>query len=287
MSRTTGRAATVVALVGMSALLMSGCSLFRDDAPLPKPTGHAAPSASATPGPVDGSDATGDTAQPVAAAQAVPAGTVVAETDAVSKSGDTAIHVRVVANDHGTFDAQLSGYRTTQPQPMSVEFRRTAQYGDGGDSEAVATTRWAADGQPPATVSLSGGGPYPDWLRTVVLVPDQSDGDDSDRPWVHKVLAIGTLPWSIPDPEPDMHVTLGKARPGAYGYAFDAADETLRGTTGTPVSYRVNEGDDQSTIAARFGITVAQLRWLNPTMQTRGNDWVLAGSWINLDPASR
>ncbi|MDP9737365.1 LysM peptidoglycan-binding domain-containing protein [Curtobacterium sp. 260] len=271
----------------MSTLLLTGCSVFGDDAPLPKPTGHAAPSASATPGPVDGSGAAGDTAQPVAAPQAVPAGTVVAETDAVSKSGDTSIHVRVVANDHGTFDAQLSGYRTTQPQPMSVQFRRTAQHGDGGDSEAVATTRWGTDGQPPATVSLADGGPYPDWLHTVVLVPDQSDGDDSDRPWVHKVLAIGKLSWSIPNPDPDLNVTLGKARPGAYGYAFDADDETLRGTDGVPVSYRVNEGDDQSTIAKRFGITVDQLRWLNPTMQTRGNGWVLAGSWINLDPASR
>ncbi|MFL0389831.1 LysM peptidoglycan-binding domain-containing protein [Curtobacterium sp. 179-B 9B NHS] len=283
MGRTRARGAAAVALVGVSTLLLAGCSLFGDDAPLPAPTGHAAPSASATPGPVGGS---GDTAQPVAAPQAVPAGTVVAETDAVSKTGDTSIHVRVVANDHGTFDAQLSDYRTTQPQPMSVQFRRTAQYGDGGDTEAVATTQWDADAQPPATVSLSDGGPYPDWLHTVVLVP-QSDGDDSARPWVYKVLAIGKLSWSIPNPDPDLHVTLGAARPGAYGYAFDAADETLRGTTGTPVSYKVNEGDDQSTIAKRFGITVDQLRWLNPTMQTRGNNWVLAGSWINLDPASR
>ena len=287
MSRTSGRAATVVALVGMSALLMSGCSLFGDDAPLPKPTGHAAPSASATPGPVDGSGATEASTQAVAAPQAVPAGTVVAETDAVSRSGDTSIHVRVVANDHGTFDAQLSGYRTTNPQPMGVQFRRTAQFGDGGDARAVADTRWATDEQPPATVSLADAGPYPDWLHTVVLVPDQSDGDDSDRPWAHKVLAIGKLSWSIPNPEPDLHITLGKARPGAYGYAFDADDETLRGTTGTPVAYRVNEGDDQTTIAERFGITVSQLRWLNPSMQTNGRGWVLAGSWINLDPASR
>lgn len=287
MGRTRARAAVVVALVGTSALLLTGCSLFGDDAPLPKPTGHAAPSASATQGPVDGSGTTGDTAQPVAAPQAVPAGTVVAETDAVSKSGDTSIHVRVVANDHGTFDAQLSGYRTTQPQPMSVEFRRTAQFGDGYDGRAVATTRWDAQAQPPGTVSLSDAGADPDWLRTVVLVPVQSDGDDDDRPWVQKVLAIGTLSWSIPDPEPDLHVTLGAARPGAYGYAFDADDQTLRGTTGTPVAYRVNEGDDQTTIAERFGITVEQLQWLNPQMPTSGKDWVLAGSWLNLDPATR
>lgn len=287
MGRTRARAAVVVALVGTSALLLTGCSLFGDDAPLPKPTGHAAPSASATQAPVAGSGTTGDTAQAVAAPQAVPAGTVVAETDAVSKSGDTSIHVRVVANDHGTFDAQLSGYRTTQPQPMSVEFRRTAQFGDGYDGRAVATTRWDAQAQPPGTVSLSDAGADPDWLRTVVLVPVQSDGDDSDRPWVQKVLAIGTLSWSIPDPEPDLHVTLGAARPGAYGYAFDADDQTLRGTTGTPVAYRVNEGDDQTTIAERFGITVEQLQWLNPQMPTSGKDWVLAGSWLNLDPATR
>ncbi|PZF53799.1 hypothetical protein DEJ23_14340 [Curtobacterium sp. MCSS17_008] len=282
MGRTT--ATVSIALVGVSTLLLAGCSLSGGDDPLPKPTGHAAPSTTATPAPVD---RTSDSAEGVSSQQAVPAGTVVAETDAVSRSGDTAIHVRVVADDHGTFDAQLSGYRTTNPQPMSVQFRRAAQYGDGGDARAVATTRWTAGEQPPTTISLADGGPYPDWLHTVVLVPDQWDGDDSERPWVHKVLAIGELDWSIPNPEPDLHVTLGKARPGAYGYAFDADDETLRGTDGVPVSYRVNEGDDQTTIAERFGITVAQLRWLNPSMQTNGQGWVLAGSWINLDPASR
>ncbi|MGN7192308.1 hypothetical protein [Curtobacterium sp. MCBA15_004] len=281
-----------IALAGVSALLLTGCSVFGDDAPLPKPTGHAAPSASARPdGGADGDGAGGD-AEQVSTKQAVPAGTVVAETDAVSKSGDTAVHVRIVADDAGTFDAQLSGYRTTEPQPMSIEFRRgPARFSDGYDQLAVATTTWTPEDQAPASVSLSAAGAYPDWLRSVVLVPRSTDpesGYEADRPWVGQVLAVGSLTWSIPSPYPDLHATAGAARPGAYGYALDADGGHLDGPSdATVTSYEVAHGDDQTTVAKRFDITPAQLAWLNPTMRVQHDGWLYESTRLNLVPSGR
>lgn len=286
--RTATTAATGTLL---AALLLTGCTAFGGDDPLPKPTGNAAPTGAAMPRPSSGPDGddSDSTTQTVTERQAVPTGTVVAETDAVSESGETAIHVRVVANDGGKFTAQLSGYRTTQPQPMSLDFRRgPAEPGDGWENDALDRVTWTAGEQPPATVSLAAAGSHPDWLGSVVLVPANSeDGDDSDRPWVGTVLAVGALRWSIPNPYPDLHVTTSAARPGAYGYAFDASDEVLPDTAGTPVRYRVATGDDRTTVLERFGLTSDQLDWLNPRLEDTSRDRLVEGEELNLDPAAR
>lgn len=280
-----GTRTAVIAVTGtvLTGLLLAGCTAFGGDDSVPEPTRQASVDGRAgTPAP----DATTGTEQ-VRSEQAVPSGTVVAETDAVSKSGDTSIHVRVVADDHGTFEAQLSGYRTTEPQPMTVEFRRTAEYGDFWDNAAVAATTWEPDADAPTTVSLAPAGSFPDWLHDVVLVPAPAQDAASDtRPWVGSVLAIGALDWAIPNPFPDLRVSVGKDRPGAYGFVFDADGKRLT-DDGTPSTYQVAHGDDQTTVAKRFGITIPALRWLNPTMKVRDNGWIYEDTTLNLDPATR
>lgn len=267
----------------MTGLLLTGCSAFGGDDSVPEPTRPASVDGG---GRVPTPDATTG-AGAVVAGRSVPAGTVVAETDAVSKSGDTSIHVRVVADDHGTFEAQFSGYRTTEPQPMSVEFRRTAKYGDHWDNGAVATTTWDASRPAPTSVSLRSAGTHPDYLHQVVLVPAAAEGEAYDaRPWVDSVLALGTLDWKITEPFPDMKITVGKDRPGAYGYVFGKDGARYDGH-GTPATYRVAHGDDQTTVAKRFGISIPELRWLNPTMRVRHDGWIDEDSTLNLDPASR
>jgi len=276
-----GTRAATTAVIGtvLTGLLLTGCTAFGGDDSVPKPTRQAA---GQTPQP-DGGLGT----EHVTSKQAVPAGTVVAETDAVSKSGDTSIHVRVVADEHGTFEAQFSGYRTTEPQPMTVEFRRAAKFGDYWDSGAVAATTWEPNADAPSSVSLAAAGAYPDWLHDVVLVPAPAEGGDSDtRPWVGSVLAVGALPWKIPAPFPDIKIAVGKDRPGAYGYVFGKDGKVLSGG-GTPSTYQVAHGDEQTTVAERFGITMAELRWLNPTMKVRDNGWIYEDTILNLDPATR
>lgn len=273
-ARTTATAVAGVVGTIVAALLLTGCTAFGGDDTVPTPTRTASADAQTS---VDG-DA-GPTATATPTQQAVPTGTVVAETDAVSKSGATSMHVRVVANEDGGYDAQFSDYRTTEPQPMTVEFRRSASYGDPRDS-AIGQVTWTKDTNAPAGVGLSQAGQYPDWLHVVVLVPASSpEGQsDADRPWVGTVLALGTLQWKLPQPYPDLRVTAGADRPGAYGAVSDR--------DGRPATYRVVQGDETATVAERFGITQDELQWLNPTLTLTGSE-LYEGSALNLDPAAR
>jgi hypothetical protein len=45
--------------------------------------------------------------------------------------------------------------------------------------------------------------------------------------------------------------------------------------------------DAQATVAERLGLTLAQLRWLNPTLQTADDDQLLTDTDLDLDPAAR
>lgn len=275
--RTAASAVVGTALVGM---LLTGCTAFGGDDPLPKPTRQAAErTAAPIPDPTLTTEQVDD--DPDEVEQVLPTGTVAAETDVSSPSGDTSIHVRIVANDSGTFTAQLSDYRTTNPQQMSLQFRhRHARPLDGGDASARDTTEWTAASGPPKTVVMNDAGARPDYLRSVVLVPASGpDEDPSKRPWVGSVLAAADLTWKIPNPYPDLRVTVGTDRPGAYGIVTEA--------DGSPAGYLVAHGDELSTVAERFGITPAEVQWLNPYLEPRADDWLLEGNTLNLDPAHR
>ncbi|PCN48704.1 hypothetical protein Csp2054_06325 [Curtobacterium sp. 'Ferrero'] len=293
MGRTTG----AIALLGVTTLLLSGCSVFGGDDALPRPTLDRTASAAPTGGTQDGgrteaSSDSGDTAGTVSKSS-IPVGTVVARTDAVSKSGDTRVHVEVVADQGGTFEGRLSGYRTTNPQRMTVEFLRNATLGEyvGGGS-GIGSTTWDPSEAAPTSVPLDEAGTHPDWLHDVVLIPTSSPDDgNADAPsWIGTALAVGELDWTLPNPYPDFRLTLGAARPGAYGYVFDHSGELITATDGTDArarSYQVAHGDDQTTVAKRFGISIAQLRWLNPTMRVRNDGWIDEGTTLNLDPSTR
>jgi hypothetical protein len=272
-TRTTTTAAIGSALVG---LLLAGCTAFGGDDAIPTPSRQAA-ERTAEPGPAP--TLATDPVE-IEVEQVLPTGTVAAETDVVSPSGETSIHVRVVANESGTFDAQLSHYRTTNPQPMRLEFRhRSAKPLDGEDGAVRDFVEWDAV-HPPASFTMGQSGPRPDYLRSVVLVPATvADEDSSARPWAGSVLAAADLTWHIPNPYPDLRVTVGKDRPGAYGIVTDV--------DGRPANYLVAHGDELSTVAERFGVTPAQVQWMNPFMEQRDDDWLLEGSTLNIDPARR
>ncbi|WP_146244757.1 LysM peptidoglycan-binding domain-containing protein [Curtobacterium sp. MCPF17_051] len=278
-TRTATTAVIGSALVG---LLLTGCTAFGGDDAIPTPTRQAAErTAEPAPDPTRDTDRVETKTEPEhEPEQALPAGTVAAETDVVSPSGDTSIHVRVVANDNGTFDAQLSHYRTTNPQPMRLEFRhRPAKPLDGEDGLVRDFVEWDAV-HPPASFTMGQSGPRPDYLRSVVLVPATvADEDSSERPWAGSVLAAADLTWKIPSPYPDLRVAVGKDRPGAYGIVTDV--------DGRPANYLVAHGDELSTVAERFGVTPAQVQWMNPYMEQRADDWLLEGSTLNIDPARR
>ncbi|MFS0731708.1 hypothetical protein ABC270_16735 [Curtobacterium sp. 1P10AnD] len=275
------RTRTIVALgatavAAMTMLVLSSCSLFGGDDSAPAPTRTAAA------GPDGGGSRTATPAPTPSATPVLAPGSVAAETDVVSKSGETSLHVRIVQRADGLFDAELSDYRTTNPQPIALQFRhRPADYADGYDTVVRSQVQWSGTSAP-ATVPLDDAGRTPDYLSSAVLVPmPNEDGSESDdRPWVGSVLAVGSLDWTLPNPYPGLRVTVGKARPGAYGW--------VRDSNGTPTSYGVSHGDELTTVTERFGVTPAQLRWLNPYLETRGaEEWLIEGTTLNLDPANR
>ncbi|MBM7802785.1 hypothetical protein JOE58_002036 [Curtobacterium luteum] len=275
-----GRRTRTIAVLGATAaavLALSGCSLFGgDDAvPVPNRTAAAAPD-----GWTDG------TAEPVPTptpTSVLPVGTVAAETDVVSKSGDTSLHVRVVQRAEGVFAAELSDYRTTNPQPMSIEFRhRTAHWGDGDGGVVRGSVAWDTGAGPPDSYTLDAG-PRPDYLASVVLVPvagvDPSEGFATERPWIGSVLAVGALDWNIPNPYPHLRVTVGEAGPGAYG--------TVQDVDGTPTWYRVSHGDELITVSKRFGVTPEQFEWMNPYLELTDDRWLAENDVLNVSPANR
>jgi hypothetical protein len=271
----------LVALVGSAALVvaLSGCSLLRGgEDPLPGPT-RAASTPSAAP-----TDAAPDPDIETASLNPPPiaAGTLLTETDVTSPSGKTSIHVRVVADDHGTFRTELSGWRSTEAQAMTLEFRRSVPKPSDGYGTPYGQVQWAADQTPPASSALDGVGARPDFLQSVVLIPTvttDSNGSVDSPSWAGHVLAVAPLTWHVPNPYPDMRVTLGKARPGAYGIV-SARD-------GRTADYLVAHGDDQVTVAKRFGVSIPELRWMNPDMRTLNGEWLIEDTHLNLDPLGR
>jgi hypothetical protein len=271
----------LVALVGSAALVvaLSGCSLLRGgDDPLPGPSRAAStPSAAPTDAATDPDIETASLNPPP-----IAAGTLLTETDVTSPSGRTSIHVRVVADDHGSFRTELSGWRSTEAQAMTLEFRRSVPKPSDGYGTPYGQVQWAADQTPPASSALDGAGVRPDFLKSVVLVPTEttdSNGSVDSPSWAGHVLAVAPLTWHVPNPYPDMRVTLGKARPGAYGIV-SARD-------GRTADYLVAHGDDQVTVAKRFGVSIPELRWMNPDMRTLNGEWLIEDTHLNLDPQGR
>lgn len=274
MARRTRTIAALGATAAMTLLLVGGCSLSHGDDPVPAPTRTAA---------LGPDDAATQLPEPTPTPTPVLApGTVAAETDVVSRSGETSVHVRVVQRADAQFDVELSDYRTSDPQPMSVEFRhRTAHWGDGNGGTVRGWVQWDA-AEPPKSYTLDAG-TRPDYLASVVLVPvaetDPPEGFATERPWIGSVMAVGALDWRLPEAFPDLRVTPGDARPGAYG--------SVRTIDGTPTAYAVSSGDEPATVAERFGITVEELAWLNPFLVIDGQDGLLDDTTLNLDPAAR
>ena len=91
------------------------------------------------------------------------------------------------------------------------------------------------------------------------------------------VLSTVPITWSMQPLYPDLAVTDSGDTGGALGVP------TLEGTT--VVSYTVRQGDVLEEIAARFGLTTDQLRWLNPRRSNQSI--VFKDETLNLSPSRR
>lgn len=296
--------ATALAVVGT----LSGCAFLRphDDAlPAPSRTPHAArtPSATAVPdAPLSGAalQAASATPRPPTAApteasapaptiSSIAPGTVVAQGDVASPKGSVHFHFRMVAAAGDTFQAEYSGFTSTLPVPVSVAlFEVPRRVGDGltyngiGDHQLGGAT--PAPGTS-ATAPLDGSGLDPSHLGTLVTYSSASTDQDPQLPIElrsGKVLAVSTVRWSVPARTTNVHPVDAGARPNAAG--------RISATTasGAPRSYVVASNDLIESVAARFGISVQDLIWLNPDARVFGDQqYLYEGTTLNLDPVGR
>ncbi|MFJ3383491.1 MULTISPECIES: LysM peptidoglycan-binding domain-containing protein [unclassified Curtobacterium] len=298
----------VVGLVAVVAVGLTGCSLLRGDtggvpAPsrTPSASASATPSASATtPGQSDAellqesASPRPPTAEPTQASlpaptiTAIPAGTVVAQGDVASPKGSIHFHYRVVAGSNDRFVVEYSGFTSTLPVPVSATFLEDApQVGDGlthlgpGDDQLGGPTTSA-----PAAVAvpMDSAGYDPSWLGALVTYSSATT-DDASLPIEianGKVLAVNPVRWSVPARTTNVH-------PVDHGAAANASGSvSAKSAAGAPASYVVAPDDLIADVAARFGISVETLIWLNPSMRVYGNlQYLYEGTTLNLDPVRR
>lgn len=297
------RIVTVGAVV-LATVALSGCSLLRgsDDAlpaPSTPPTTTTTPSVSPTPTGASASDLLEASANPrtptpeptEAAAPAptltpIPAGTVLAQGDVASPKGSIHFHFRMVANGDDTFTAQYSGVTSTLPVPVAVAlFDLPRKVGDGLTYNGVGahTLGGPTSGPIAANVPLAGSGVDPSHLGTLVTYSAAAAGQDVPvEIAAGKVLAVTTVRWSVPARQTNVHPKDAGARANATGPV------TATTAAGAPKSYTVAPDDLIGDVAARFGITVRDLVWLNEGVQVFGDDQHLyEGTTLNLDPLGR
>jgi LysM repeat protein len=288
----------VVAATGVAALVtatLAGCFALGGTA-----TAHAAhkqthhstapterPTASATPNPALSHPATAEpaaTPEPSPTITPVPAGTVVAEADVASPKGSIHFHYRMVANGDNTYSAQYSGFTSTVPVPVSVTLIDVPpSVGDGLTYHGVGDHLLGGPTTSPQSSSVSlGSETEPSYLGTLVTYSSVASGDDVPvELGPNKVLAVNTISWHIPARQTNVHPVDG----GARTFATGSVTETTAG--GAPKSYLIAPGDLTAVVAQRFGISVADLIWLNAGLEVFGDQqYLYEGTTLNLDPNS-
>ncbi len=293
-----------VGTVALAVVTLTGCSWLRtSDGALPAPSTPTTPSATPTQSATadDESDADlleasasprtptpapSEAAAPAPVLTPIPAGTVLAQGDVASPKGSIHFHYRVVANGDDTFTAQYSGVTSTLPVPVGVGFfDLSRQVGDGLTYHGVGDHVLGGPTSAPVAVDvpLDGSGVDPAHLGTLVTYSAADPGQDVPvEIAADKVLAVSGVRWSVPARQTNVHPADGGQRSGATGPV------TATTPSGAPKSYTVAPDDLIGDVAARFGISVRALVWLNDGVQVFGTDQHLyEGTTLNLDPLGR
>jgi hypothetical protein len=186
--------------------------------------------------------------------------------------------VEIVALEAGFFETRLTDFETSlvdyrielSPEPLTND--RTCL--DMLGFELPSVDQWTDDATPIGDCATMGGSD-PSFLDGLVLV-QRIEADVAASDCVLTIVARAPFDWDLPDIRPGFVVVDSGSTGGATG------ELTLIG--GMPASYTVAAGDVTEEIAARLGITVHDIAWLNPF---RGNSTAIAGETVNLDRNSR
>jgi hypothetical protein len=202
-----------------------------------------------------------------------------------SPKGSIHFDYQIVANGDNTYSAHYSNFTSTVPVPVSVTLIDVPpQVGDGltylgvGDLQLGGPTTAPA---PTSTVSL-GSEDQPGYLGTLVTYSSATSSDGIPvELGPNKVLAVNSVDWNIPVRQSNVHPVDGGAR------TYAAGTVTATTASGAPKSYLIAPGDITGIVAQRFGISIADLIWLNTNLQVFGDQqYLYAGTTLNLDPNS-
>lgn len=268
----TARRPLLAAMIAVTLLgAVTGCTA--GDATINRPQASAATSAAHPP-------TTTFTPTPV---PTVAPGTVLATGAFVSADRKTSGHIVISAAplDDGLV-MKVTGFRTTRAgeglqiklserpvKPNTVCFDSYTRTDNVVSAASQQTFEYP--GTPFYAVSLD-----PSFLDSVVLIVSTPLADNCLWP----IAAIAHLTWTMPDLHPGLTVI-------DSGSGNEAAGEVVV-KNGKPVSYAVADGDTLTGITARFGITVAELAYLNPVQLSGGRPSnAETGAVYNLDRADR
>jgi hypothetical protein len=227
-------------------------------------------------------------AKPTAAAAAadpalLAAGTVVARAAFTAPDGLTTGDIVITADGHHQFDYVVSNLVTPVTGQIDVEFSPrpfTDQAYCDADGFAIYSTS-QLQLAPAATVNPAHEGDLdfrsPDFFDTVLLV--STDGSIPKTGCFYPVVASADLSWTLPDQRPDLVVVDSGQTGGAMGLVAES--------DGVSASYEVVAGDVLDEIAARFGITVSDLFYLNPERNKGIQREAFAGELFNLLKSER
>jgi hypothetical protein len=249
------------------SIMLSGCTFPGNAESLPKPT-PTPPAASAYP-----------TQQPTVAAPAPDVGSVVATGRLVgddSISGD--VDVRVTGN--GTFELRLLDFRSDHNG--DVELRVSPNVVEPG-SKCTSSIMNMSYGNLPAETHHAFPLPKdftdgdPRFLDTVIISHHPEPFEDGCHV---AILSSAVLAWTLPDMRPGLVVADAGTTGGAAG------EVTLH--EGAPLTYTVAPDDLATEVAARFGITVDDLFYLNPIRTTLiAHPLLQVGEVLNLSKTHR
>lgn len=279
-------AALVVGVLSLAVVAsLSGClSVLHAGQSLVDPEDMANPRPASTPSGQRG--ATTDPHAEIRASAAditVPVGFHAGDGTVSTRDGAVVGTILITATVHGGFRIALTNYRAIKARevhvfasPLPVDPTQTC-FLDGPEQRDLGTIHTTRVSRTPSSILLSADASAfvrgdPTFFKGLVFVDPNAASISCALP----VATTSSLVWRLPDMNPGFEVVDGGIRPGADGFVVDDPRH--------PDTYTAATGDNVATIAARFQVTVEDLRWLNPLSELTD---IAQYDAINLDPDNR
>jgi len=200
-----------------------------------------------------------------------------------SQSGPVAGRVSIVANPSTrSFTIQLAGFSADVSGGVSIELLServssvtacvpTGLTYSAGESNGQSSQSYFLSGDD----QLTWGNPS---FFTDLAITQQSTPASTSCPV--RIVGIAPLKWTIGDTRPEIQVADHGSRPGAEG--------SVESASGRPTAYTVAANDNLTAIAARFGVSISDLFYLNPAREPNPQSlYARAGEVLNLSKSNR